>query len=358
MATIFGHIGLADTDRVFSSTIGQRVIYEAATMHVAKASAELDLALVVFLERSTDEFKLRYKLPGGGYLQRRAEDGRYGAIRPYGGWDVGLPLEDLGAMLTYNDVARAYMSAAELDRHIQEVENANINTVRFEVLKRLFNNVQTTFEDPLHGSILVEPLANGDAVTYPPELGAAADATEDLYLESGYAASAISDTNDPYVTIVNKFVDHFGETTGGENIITFINYAQAAKTEALTSFVEVQDGFVRTGVNTDVPDRLPTVPGRIIGRHTAGTWVSVWRRIPANYMLAIHLEEEAPLLRRIDPADTGLGDGLQLVAMNEQFPFIDSVWRHRFGVGAGNRLNGVVMELGVGGTYSIPSEFA
>lgn len=357
MAAIFGSLGLQDTDRVFTATVGQQVIYETATEYINRVNAELDAAIALFVERTTSDFKLRYKLPGGGYLQGRGEDGRYGAVKATGSWDVGLPLDDLGAMLAWNDVAMAYMSVGELDRHVQTIVNQNTNTVRFAILKRLFNNVQTTFIDPIHGSILVEPLANGDAVVYPPELGATAEATEDLYLESGYAAASISDTNDPYPTIVDKFGDHFGETAGGDNIVTFINPAQRALTEDLADFFEVPDNFIRLGANTDVPERLPNVPGRIIGRHGSGTWVSVWRQIPANYMLANHLEAEAPLLRRIDPADTGLGDGLQLVARDMEFPFEDSVWRHRFGVGAGNRLNGVVMELGTGGTYSIPAAF-
>ena len=75
-------------------------------------------------------------------------------------------------------------------------------------------------------------------------------------------------------------------------------------------------------------------------------------------MLAFHLEEEPPLMRRVDPADTGLPRGLNLVATDEVFPFQGSFWRNRFGLGAANRLNGVVMELANGGTYSIPTGYS
>jgi hypothetical protein len=102
---------------------------------------------------------------------------------------------------------------------------------------------------------------------------------------------------------------------------------------------------------------LPSVPGKVIGRHTKGAWLVEWRFIPANYMVAVHAEEAKPLLMRVDPADTGLGTGLQLVANDADFPFVSSFWRHRFGVGVGNRLNGAVMELGTGGTYSVPSGY-
>jgi hypothetical protein len=75
-------------------------------------------------------------------------------------------------------------------------------------------------------------------------------------------------------------------------------------------------------------------------------------------MLAVHLEAPAPVIKRVDPAATGLGRGLQLVAEDESFPFTASFWRHRFGFGVGNRLNGVVMELGTGGTYTVPAAYA
>lgn len=357
MSGIFGKLGLADTDRVFAATQGQRVIYDAAVEYINQVNAEVARILDVFVERTTSDYKLRYKLPGGGYLARRGNDARYGAVKAYGSWDVAFPLEDFGAEIAGDDVARAYMTVQELENHINTVVAKNINTVRFEMLKALLNNTADTFVDPLWGSITIQPLANGDSVTYPPVLGSATEATDDHYLESNYAASAISDTNNPFETIRDEIEEHFGAGTGGENLAVFINNAQRAKVEDLTDFDAVPDQYIRVGDNVNVPIGLPNVPGRILGR-TNGCWVVEWRWIPSAYMLGLHLEAAKPLMRRIDPADTGLGDGLQLVAQDEEFPFQASVWRHRFGFGAGNRLNGVVMELGTGGTYSIPSGYS
>jgi hypothetical protein len=254
----------------------------------------------------------------------------------------------------------AYMSVADLERHVNTVAIQNVNTVRFEMLKALFNSAQDTFSDELWGSLSIEPLANGDTVTYPPVLGSESEATDDHYLESGYLATAISDTNNPYETIVGELVEHFGESTGGDNIAVFIHPDEAPETLDLTDFEDVPDNFIRVGDNVNVPQRLPMAPGKVIGRMTGpgACWVIQWRWIPSGYMLGIHLEREAPLMRRVDPADTGLGRGLQLVARDEQFPFESSFWRHRFGFGAGNRLNGVVMELANGGTYTVPTAYS
>lgn len=357
MSTIFGHLNVSDSDRVFRATQGQQVMYDAAVEYINRVNAELNAAMGVFVERTTSDFKFRYKLPGGGHLQRRGPDGRYGAAKAYGQWDVAFPLEDFGAQIAGNDVDMAYMTVAELDRHLLTVVAQNVNTVRYEILKALLNSAQDTFVDSLQGSLAVEPLANGDAITYPPVLGAEAEATENHYLESNYAASAIDATNNPYVTMRDELEEHFGAPTGGSNIVVFINNAQVAKTVALATFDEVSDRFVQKGVNSDIPIGLPaSLPGKIIGR-VDGVWAVEWRFIPANYMLGVHMDVQAPLIRRIDPADTGLGDGLQLVSEDDAFPFKGSFWRHRFGLGCGNRLNGVVMELGVGGTYTVPTGY-
>ncbi len=194
-------------------------------------------------------------------------------------------------------------------------------------------------------------------MVYPPVLGVQAEATENHLLESGYAASAISDTNNPYVTIRDELEEHFGAPTAGSDIVVFINNAQRAKTEALTNFSEVEDRFVRLGTQTDQTNgSLPNVPGRILGR-CDGVWVVEWRWIPSGWAVGIHLDSPKPLTIRVDPADTGLGSGLQLVAKEADFPFMTSHWRDRFGVGVGNRLNAVVMEFGTGGTYTAPSGY-
>ena len=358
MSGIFGHLNISDSDRVFNATAGQSAIFEAATNYVNQINQDLSAAMAIFVERSTSDYKLRYKLPGGGRLQRRGSDGRYGAVKATGQWDVAFPLEDLGAQIAGNDVDMAYMTVAELERHINTVVTQNVNTVRYEVLKALFNNVQRTFVDPLWGSLSIEPLANGDAVVYPPVLGSETEATDDHYRESGYTVANISDTNNPFATIRDELEEHFGNPTGGSNIVTFIGSDSRAKSEGLTDFVEVSDRFVRMGDDTNQAINLPAnLPGTVLGR-CSGVWVVEWRWMPATYMLGIHLDAPAPLVRRIDPADTGLGDGLQLVAQDEQFPFNSSIWRHRFGLGAGNRLNGVVFEVAAGGTYSIPSGYS
>jgi hypothetical protein len=359
MSGIFGILNLNTTDnqRTFVNTVGQRIVYDAINELLTRYNAGLRAAMAVFVETETTQFKERYMLPGGGRLQRRGGQAQSGAVKAAGYWDVAYPLEDFGAQLASSDVAMAYMTMADLDRHLKTIFIQNTNTVRYEILKALVNNTQRTFTDPLHGALAVESLANGDSVTYPPVLGSEDEATDDHYLESGYVAADISDTNNPFVTIRDELEEHFGAATGGENIVVFINSAQTAKVEALADFDEVPDRFIRVGDDTDVPEGLPNVPGRILGR-VSGCWAVEWRWVPASYLMGIFMDAPRPLKVRRDPADTGLPSGLTLVATDETYPLLSSHYRHRFGIGVGNRLNGVVMELGNGGTYTIPTGYS
>jgi len=357
MSGIFGHLNISDSERAYVRTVGQELIWEAAQAYISRVNADMMQFLGVFTEQVTESFKERYKLPGGGHLQRRGSDGQYGAVKAYGYWDVAFPLEDFGASVGGNDVDMAYMTMAELDNHITTVTLQNANSVRFELLKALFNNTQDTFVDPIHGSLSIEPLANGDTVVYPPVVGSESEATEDHYLESGYADSSISDTNNPLKTIRDDLNHHYGLSGDGYNIVVFCNTTDLAYLEDLTDYDPVNDRYVQPGANINQVVGLPAgLPGNVVGRSN-GVWVVQWNWITDNYLVGIHLDAPKPLKMRVDPADTGLGRGLQLVAREPRFPFEQSFWRHRFGFGAGNRLNGVIMELGTGGTYSIPSAY-
>lgn len=357
MTTLFGILGLPETDRSYIERIGQQVVYDAANRLFQEWSADLAIASSVFVAGQTDQFKWRFKLPGGGRMQRRGSRANSGTVRAGGEWDVALPLEDFGNALGFDDIALAYMTLPEMQRHIQTVQNQGMATYRYEMLRALFNNTSRTFEDRERaGTLTIVPLASQDGVVYPPVLGSETEAQDNHFLVSGYLASAISDTNNPFPVIRDELEEHFGTQEGGSDVVVFINNNQTAAVENLNDFDPVEDRHIRSGDNVDVPVNLPMVPGKILGRIN-GVWVAEWRWIPANYMLAIHLSEAAPLTERVDPEYTGLGTGLQLVATNPAYPIQTSEYRFRFGLGVTNRLNGVVMQFKASGNYDIPTGY-
>ncbi len=357
MSGIFGQLGLGDTEFVFAATQGQDVIYTLIQAHLDRVNADIAAALSVFVAQTTETHKERYKLPGGGFLQKLGQNpqGRADDVKTFGGYDVAYPLEEFGAQISMTRVSEAYMTVDDLNRHVTGVVKRNVRSVRNELLVAMFDNTQDTFTDINWGSLTIEPFANGDTVTYPPVVGSGTEATEDHYLESGYTAANISDTNNPYVTIRDDLVHHYDGTTTDNEVAVFINKAQLTVTEALTDFTPVTNTNVIPGTQTATLTGQPTGhPGVLVGS-TNGCWVIVWDWVPANYMIGTFIEDDPPIKMRIDPAAVGLGSGLQLVSEDEIYPVSASHWSHRFGFGAGNRLNGVVMELGTGGTYTVPT---
>ena len=190
-------------------------------------------------------------------------------------------------------------------------------------------------------------------------LGSESEATENMVFGSNYTAANISDANDPFVTMRDKLESHFGAPTGGSNIVAFINNADTAKTMALTKFDPVSDRFIVPQIAKEyaLKNGIPDIPGRILGRHNAGVWISEWRWVPSGYMLAIHLDAPKPLKRRVDPAETGLGTGLQLVVRDIDYPITTSSYEDRFGFGVGNRLNGVALQLVASTSYTAPTGY-
>lgn len=357
MSGIFGALNLNDNDRSFVNVIGQRLVFDAVQDVLTRFNEDLRQAYSIFVEETTEDFKRRYLLPGGGYLQRRGGSAQSAAVKGAGKWDIALPLEDFGAQVAENDIAIAYMNMQQLNRHLDTVTMQSINTMRREILKAVFNNTVFSFNDPINGTLAVQPLANGDSVTFPPKIGNDSEATENHYFGLNYVSASISDTNNPYITIRDHLEEHFGAATGYENIVVFINNAETAKTQALAAFDEVPDRFLIPSINRDVPTGLPVnLPGRVLGR-CSGVWVVEWRFVPAGYMFGTYVEDGVPkpLIQRVDPADTGLPTGLTLVGSENDTPFIDAHYRHRYGFGAGNRLNGVCAQLVASTSYTIPT---
>jgi len=294
-------------------------------------------------------------------MQSRALGTRPAARATTGSYNVALPLYDFAdAIAVDDDVALAYMTAQDFQLHLDGVINSDTNTRRNQMLKAIFNNSNATFADPIYGDLTIRRLANTDSTTYPPILGAEAGADDEHYIETNYTEANISDTNNPFVTAVNELEEHFGEPIGGSNILAFVPASAENEIEALTDFREVGDRFVALGDDADIPERLPTAPGRMIGRMVGrgACWVSRWRWIPDNYMFFVHLGEDAPLMERIDEAGTGLPAGLSLVANDGTAPVEEWFWRDRFGYGVTNRLNGVMIENNTGGTYTIPTGYS
>lgn len=359
MASIAGLLGLADNDRSYVNVVGQRPVFDAVNTYLQMWNDEVSRVVAAFIGETTSDHKFRYYLPGGGRLQRRGGQAPSADMKAYGSWDVAFPLEDFGRGLGKSDVGLAYMRLDEVQRHVQAITLADMGTLRFELLKCLFNNTARTFVDPVWGSLTIQPLANADGTLYPPVIGSETEADDTHHIAPAYAYTSISNTNDPIVTMTDELIEHFG---GAGRVIVLFGSAVWTYLKALTAVTPVSPTGLILGANNSVVTGFPPefTGGSFFprGYHDKGAYLCEYAWIPAGYLLALHLDAPKPLVMRVDPADTGLPQGLQLVSTTDAYPLSDAQYRHRFGLGVGNRLNGVFCDLtDAAGTFAIPTGY-
>lgn len=359
MSGLPGILTISDTERAFVNTVGQQVVFDAVNQLLADYNREVALQTAVFIERLTEKFKFRYLLPGGGKLQRVGRNAPAGAVKRSGYYDVAMPLRGWGAELAGNRVAMGYMTIAELDAHLDTIMIQDLNTLRWRILTSIFEDTNLTFTDPIHGNITVTRLANTDGTLYPPVLGSETEADDDHYAETAYNVASIADANNPVATTVAEIAEHFGGVgSAGREFVYFHGADQTPYLAAITGYVPISDQYIQISTATADVRTWPQVPGRIHGR-LSGAWLSEWDGwIPDTYCICILLGVGAPLLKRVDPTDTGLGSGLQLVATDVQHPMQRASYENRYGLGCGNRLSAAVLEISGGGaTYAPPTAY-
>lgn len=361
MSAIFGILGIDDNYADTIGSLGEEVVYSAAQQAVVAGSAEVTRLFNAFVEKETEAFHLVYLLPGGGRLQRLGEMTPADAQMRYNEWEVEFPLRPWGTQLAWSRRAMAHMSMQTFDTHLDSLILADLFVVRARILTAIFEDDNLTFTDPIHttADLTIRRLANTDGSLYPPIVGSETDADGQHYLETGYTVANIVDGDSPIVDTRDEVLHHFGGRGNNDrNFVYFHGTDQTDYLAALTDYVRVPDQYIRSGEDTAVPFGLPDVPGRIHGRCQGG-WLSEWAWMPDTYGIGLLLEVPAPLIKRVDPAWTGLGTGLHLVATEENYPLTSMHWEHVFGFGCGNRLSACVIEVsGEDGSYTPPTTYA
>lgn len=360
MTDLYGSLGMEPTDNTYINKIGHDVIYEAIDRNFQLHAEIINAAMLAFVEEDTEVFKEKYKSEGGGYMQRMSDRSRSATVKPVGGWEVAYPLEPFGDEFAIPKKKMDYMTLREMNKFVNTIVRREYNTRRLEMLRALFRNTTREYEDEYQeaGALTIQPLANGDSVKYPPKVTSSESATDNHYLVTQYAASAISDTNNPLVTARRQLEDHFGQVSGFGNCVTWINSVQSAKIAALADFTPIVDNKIMPGQDTDIPmwdADMPVPPGRLIGR-ASGVFVFEWDLgIPANYTLTIDMDAARPLKRRVHPEAVGLPVGLNLTTVNDNDPLAGAAYSSDYGFGCGDRRAAVVTFIDAGSSYTIPA---
>lgn len=356
--TIPGILGIDDSERTFVEGVGQQAVWDATQQYVGMVNEDLARVTSLFIEKTTEDHSFRYYLPADGELQRVSKRGQPAERVVGGSWDVALPLEGFGDAVAWGRRDLAYMTLNDFQRAVDGVVLRSKNTLRKEIMRALLDNVNYTFPDELRGNLAVKALANTDGTLFPAVAGGSTAAEATHYVESGYATASITDTNNPIKTISRALRSRFAANGDKRRRVILIASGAQDYVEALADFDPVDDANVQRSINSDrVLNEPLSIPGEVIG-YCNEAYVAVWEWMPANYMLGIDLFAEKPLQMRVDPAYTNLPRGLALTSESDVAPITKSNWEWWMGLGVVNRLNGYVMELGTGGTYSVPSGYS
>jgi len=329
------------------TTVGVNVVTTAIQESAAEHTRTINALMSAFVRRTTEHQK-RFKLPGVGTLQPLDEWGNPLPVREEGYYDVAFPIQGGGTAWGDNRVARALMDVAYANRMTVEALRRDADWMRRHLLAAIFDNATWTYADPEYGDLTVQPLANGDSVTYVRTGGAAS--TDTHYLAQ---ANAIDDSNNPYGTIHDELSEH--PSNAGANIIAYIPTNLVAATEALTAFVEVGDPDIRYGSGVDT---LAGTVDRGFGDEVLGkankVWIVEWKFLPDNYIIA-HAQGSTVLAMREYNATE-----LQGFFTENHTPDgnLQETRMIRYaGFGAENRIAALVYRIG-NGTYGIPTGYA
>jgi len=351
MGWLASRLDILDSEHTYVNTVGKGLVFKHCDEWVAKHNAEIAALMALFVERTTENFEEKYLLPGGGKLQRLTMGAPATAVKRYGSYTVGFQLNKYGAVLAGDEDTFGYMSIRELEVQIDNILIQDLNMTRYRILVSLFENDNLAFTDPYRANAptTVTRLANTDGSLYPPKVGSETEAEDQHYREGAFSVAEMEDANpnfNPVAILVGEIAEHFGGIgTTGRNFVYFHGTDQTPKLKLFTDYVPAEQTKVQLGDDTArMRAGWPAVPGTIHGV-SSGAYLSEWAWMPATYGLCILVGVPAPLIMRVHPARTGLGQGLILVSTDEHHPVTQMHYKHDYGFGCGNRLGAAIIEI-------------
>lgn len=283
----------------------------------------------------------------------------------------GMNYFSLGYDFKWYDLAIRYTWKFLLDATSAQVENLNAmaleadNRLVFQkVLRAVFNNVNRTTN--IRGqNYSVYPFYNSDGTTPPTYKNNTFTNTHNHYITSGTAAIASADLDE----MEEHLVHHgYGKQNGG-TLVLLVNRTEGnvirqyrVATGASYDFIPAQGApaFLLPGMGIEGGRPSSTFKGMdVIGSY--GPWTIIQEDyIPAGYVLAFSTggENQASNPVGFREHQNSSARGLQLVkGAQPNYPLVDSFYRRGFGTGVRHRGAGIVMQVTVSGTYTIPAAY-
>lgn len=311
----------------------------------------------------------RVPIPGGEEdFERASEYGEPVGVR------TRVAHQTLGYDFAWFDLAIRYTWMFLAEAQANQVTSLNSSALSADnrlvfrkVMEALFRNVTRSgqFQDQ---ALSVFPFYNGDGWIPPRFKNEEHDGTHTHYLTTG---SASLDSEDVDAMIEHLRHHGYGDTPGAAQILILANDQEIGQMRPWrVSNGDTHDFVPPQGIafprfltpNTESATSGP--PAEMLGFEVAGQYgpAIVLREsyIPAGYLFAFATggteTPENPIGIR-EHQNTSLR-GLRLVkGRDNDYPLIDSFYQRGFGTGVRHRGNGVLMQVTVDATYSIPNEY-
>lgn len=343
----FGFIGYEDLADERINATNARIVDQAIRASVEEHNRQVSAALAELVQ-PTQDYTVRYKLGSGGTLQPLDEWGNPLPVKDAGYYDVAFPIQGGGTAWGDNRVSRAMMTVGEADRLTLGALRRDADWMRRHMLAALFDNTTWSFVDEEKGTLTVQPLANGDAVTFPRNNGTLATDTH-YYAQAG----AISDAANPFPTWLAELNEH---PENGGPYVAYIPTNVKTAVQGLANFIEVADAAVNPGIMApQLNGSIPRGIGDQVIGYVDGVWVVEYSFLPDNYGIVVARGAETkPLGMREYPAAALRG------LFTENHSPDGNLNEYRFiryaGFGAWNRVGALAFRIG-NGAYAIPTGY-
>lgn len=346
----YGFIGL---DNIMSSrlnTVNGEIVRSAIGETFQEYNRQAT-ELITTVATRTVKSKRRYTMAGSSTLQPLDEWGNPIPVKDRPSYDVAFPIQGGGTAWGNNRVSRALMTVQEENDNAVDAMRADADWLIRHALSGLFTNVTYTYQDPLDGALTIQPLANGDSVTYLTKGGAVA-------ADNHFAAqaSAVADATNPFPGIHDELTEHPGN---GNSVISYIPTNIKTAVMGLGEFINAPDPNVNPGANvaTLTGNGLQALKmgDEVLGYlKTSKIWVVEWKKLPDSYIVSLAPDADAPLnMREYDaPELQGFFPEFHSPDGNTQ---VKRMLRYA-GFGASNRVGAHIQRVS-NGSYAIPTGY-
>ena len=337
----YGFIGQTHLLGSRLSDIGTNTVWSWVQESVNEHNRQINGLMQSMIARTTLHQE-RFRLPSSGTLQPLDEWGNPRPVKPGDTFDVAFPIQGGGTAFGLNRVTGSLATAEEANALTIERLREDADWIRRHFLAAIYYPSTWTYADPEFGSLTIQPLANGDTVTYNKVGGSVA--TDDHYLAQ---AAAIGDAANPFDDIYDELMEH---PSNSGPVVVYVPTNLTTTIEALSAFIEVGDPDLRYGVNTT---QIAAPFTRGFGDEVLGKvnkcWIVEWRALPDNYMIA-HASGTGPVVAMREHPASAL-QGLFTENHSPDGNLQESRFLRYAGFGVRNRVAALAYRIG-NSTYS------